>query len=88
MNWTIKFSSKAESYWKRIDPKRKERIKKELKFLSVLDHPQSHQHVLPLTGELTGFYRLRVGGYRIVFAIIPESQLIAVVNIAPRGACL
>jgi len=39
-------------------------------------------------GKLRGFYRLRVGDFRIIFALIPEEKIIAIVNTAPRGeAC-
>ncbi|MDX9715581.1 MAG: type II toxin-antitoxin system RelE/ParE family toxin [Dissulfurispiraceae bacterium] len=85
MSWTIKFSSHAEKYYKRLDSILKTRIKKELLELSALEHPLTHQAVKPLTGELRGFYRLRIGSYRIVFSLIVEDQKIAVINLAPRG---
>ncbi len=50
-----------------------------------MENPMEHQSVKRLTGDLQGFYRLRVGKYRIVFAIVGETRTIAVVNIAPRG---
>ena len=85
MNWTIKASSRAEKYYKRLDEKTRKRIKKELIALSESDNPIDYKHVKPLTGDLKGFYRLRIGDYRIVFSIIEEIRTIAVVNIAPRG---
>jgi len=83
--WTIKVSSKAESYYKRLDKDLRGRINKELVNLSECNSPLDSPQVKPLTGELKGFYRLRVGDYRIVFALLHEVQTIAVVNIAPRG---
>ncbi len=85
MNWTVKVSSKAESYFSRLDRTVKERMKKELTALAGYDNPLSHENVKPLTGDLRGFSRLRIGNYRIVFALIKETGTIAVVNIAPRG---
>lgn len=85
MNWTIKFSSKAEKYFTRLDKDLKQRIKEELLHLSALNNPLEYQAVRPLTGNLRGFYRLKIGDYRIVFSILKEDALIAVVNIAPRG---
>ncbi len=53
--------------------------------LSILNAPADHQNAKPLTGDLRGFYRLRVGDYRVIFSIIQVGKIIAVVNIAPRG---
>lgn len=85
MSWTIKFSSHAEKYYKRLDSILKTRIKKELLELSGVEDPLSHPAVKPLTGELRGFYRIRIGSYRLVFSLIREDHIIAVVNLAPRG---
>lgn len=85
MNWTIKISSKAEKYFTRLDKDMKRRIKEELLHLSELNNPLEHQAVKPLTGKLRGFHRLKIGDYRVVFSILKEDALIAVVNIAPRG---
>jgi mRNA interferase RelE/StbE len=85
MTWTIKISSKAEAYFTRLDKDLRKRIKKDLQELAECNSPIEHRHVKPLTGELKGLYRLRVGDYRIVFALMPEILIIAIVNIAPRG---
>ncbi|MCX5846287.1 MAG: type II toxin-antitoxin system RelE/ParE family toxin [Deltaproteobacteria bacterium] len=85
MNWTVKVSSKAEHYFNKLDRVLKERVKKELLKLSGYENPLSHENVKPLTGDLHGFYRLRIGNYRIIFALIKETKIIGVVNIAPRG---
>jgi mRNA interferase RelE/StbE len=83
--WQVRLTSTAEKYYTRLAAKTSERIKKELEGLSDLDNPLEHQSVKRLTGDLKGFCRLRIGKYRIVFAIIQETHTIAVVNIAPRG---
>lgn len=85
MNWAIKLSSKAEKYYSKLNKDMRERIKKELLHLYNYNSPVEHPNVKPLTGELKGFYILRVGDYRIVFALLKETQTIAVVNIAPRS---
>jgi mRNA interferase RelE/StbE len=85
VNWTVKVSSKAESYFNKLDRTLKERMKKELTALAECDNPFSHENVKPLTGDLRGFSRLRIGNYRIIFALIKDTRTIAVVNIAPRG---
>ncbi len=86
MSWKIKVSSNAEKYYIRLDKKLKLRIKNSLVNLSEYEKPLEHSQVKALTGDLKGFYRLRVGDYRIIFGLIEESKTIAVVNIFPRGS--
>lgn len=85
MNWTIKFSSIAEKKYKKLDKKTKERIKRALEDLAASENPKFHKHVKPLVGQLKSFYRLRVGDFRVIFYMIVEDKIIAVVNIVPRG---
>ena len=85
MTWQIRLSSTAAKYYNRLTPQTRQRVKKELEALSDLENPLEHQSIKRLTGDLRGFCCLRIGKYRIVFAIIEDSRTIAVVNIAPRG---
>ena len=85
MSWTIKISSHAERYFKKLDKKLRQRLKKELLVLGDCENPMDHKDVKPLTGDLRGFYRLRIGGYRVIFGLVKEEKIIAVVNIVPRG---
>ncbi|NPA41214.1 MAG: type II toxin-antitoxin system RelE/ParE family toxin [Aquificae bacterium] len=85
MNWTIKLSSVAEKKYKKLDKNTKRRIKEALIELAQSENPKLHRHTKPLTGPLRGFYRLRVGDFRIIFSLITDEKVIAVVNIAPRG---
>jgi len=85
MRWSIRISSDAEKYFQKLDKKRRERIKERLLKLSKLENPLQNPQVKALTGELKGFYRLRIGNYRIIFALLAKEEIIAVVNIFPRG---
>ena len=85
MPWQVRLSSTAEKYYDRLTMQMKQRVRKELEELSKIENPTQHQSVKRLTGDLQGFCRLRVGRYRIVFAMLEETRTIAVVNIAPRG---
>ena len=53
--------------------------------MAEFDFPIKHPHVSALTGDLKGYFRLRIGDYRIIFAVLAEEMIIAVVNIVPRG---
>jgi mRNA interferase RelE/StbE len=85
MSWSIKVSSIAEKYFKKLDKKRRRKIKEKLLALSRQQNPLENTQVKVLTGELKGFFRLRIGDYRIIFALLEEGKVIAVVNIFPRG---
>jgi len=85
MSWTIKFSSRAEKYYLKLPKPIRQRTKKSLTELQSLPYPLFHKDVLPLTGELQGFCRLRIGEYRIIFRVLEEERIIAVVNFHPRG---
>ena len=85
MNWTIKFSSIAEKYFTKFDSDLKKRIKTKLSEMGSMENPLCHSCVKPLTGELKGFYRCRIGDYRIIFSLLYEEKILAIVNISSRG---
>ena len=72
----IVFSKAAVKALSGMDRPTKQRIKTGISGLPDGD-------VKPLKGS-TGLYRLRIGGYRIVFSY-PDSKTILVERIAPRG---
>jgi len=85
MSWTIKVSSGAEKYYKKLDKRLRKRIKENIISLSEYENPLEHPQVKSLTADLRGFHRLRVGEYRVIFSLIEKTKIIAVVNIFPRG---
>lgn len=88
MIWTVRFSSSAEKNFRKMDEKNKKRILKDVIQLSEFENPVRHPQVKPLTGDLKKFFRLRVGQYRVIFSVLKEDRVIAVVNIALRkNAC-
>ena len=84
-SWTIRVSSKAEKYFNKLGTPTEDSIRTELKLLSTYENPLQHPDAKPLLRPLKGMNRLRVGGYRIVFAVMEKERIISVVNIAPRG---
>jgi len=85
MSWSIRVSSTAEKYFKKLDKKLQRKIREKLQALCGQQNPLENTQVRALTGELKAFYRLRIGEYRIIFALLEEEKVIAVVNIVPRG---
>jgi mRNA interferase RelE/StbE len=48
-------------------------------------HPRSHPNIKPLKGDLAGYYRYRVGDYRVVYDIDDETMQVVIVIIRHRG---
>ena len=57
------------------------RILKKIEWLSVNFEKVSAQ---PLTGQWSGFYKLRVGDYRVIYEFDIENQLIFVARVEHR----
>ena len=85
MTWKIEVSSRFEKYYNKLTSKDKSRIKNKLNELKEVDNPLIHKDVRVLTGELKGFYRMRIGELRIIFSLINDKKTIAVVNLFPRS---
>jgi mRNA-degrading endonuclease RelE of RelBE toxin-antitoxin system len=85
MTWKIEVSNKFEKYYLKLSAKEKSRIKGKLNELKELNNPLLHKDVRLLTGDLRGFYRMRIGESRVIFSLITETRTIAVVNLFPRS---
>ncbi len=85
MSWRIEVKPNAEKQYLKLDRKTRSRIKKALIDLEKEDNPLIAAGVRPLTGELKGDYRIRVGKWRILFTPDPAEKLIHVYAILPRG---
>ncbi len=84
-SWAVKVASKPEKYILKLAKPMRERFIRELTALSKYEDPLQHPDVGSLVGPLKGMHRLRIAGYRVVFELIREKRIIAVVNVAPRG---
>jgi len=54
----------------RLAPEPKRRLRAALKKLETW-----REDIAPLHGELEGFYRLRIGGYRVVFRVMLRQMI-------------
>jgi len=84
-SWKIEVKPAAEKYYLKLDKRTRERIKQALRELEGEENPLLHPDVRALTGKLHGDYRLRVGGWRILFTPDKEKKMIYVYAILPRG---
>lgn len=81
MAWKIEFTRSAEKELSKLDRPVAQRI---LRFLKdrVVNDPRSVGE--PLKAELTGFWRYRVGNYRLYADIQDEHVLVLVVKVGHR----
>ena len=85
MPWRIEVKPTAEKYYLKLDKKARQRIKKALQELEKEENPLFHHNVKPLTGQLQGDYRLRVGDWRLLFSADNAGKIIYIYAILPRG---
>ena len=85
MSWKIEVKPTAEKSYLKLDKKTKKRIRKALKELEQKENPFIHHNVKPLTGQLQGDYRLRVGDWRLLFTPGKNEKIIHIYAILPRG---
>jgi mRNA interferase RelE/StbE len=66
----ISASEQVADWLSRLPPEPKRRVRAALRNLG-----NWRGDIGPLHGELEGFYRLRIGGYRIVFRVMPRQVI-------------
>ncbi len=81
--WAIRYQPQAIKALRRMDRATAQRIITKVKTLA-LDPYGPHHNVKKLKG-VEG-YRLRVGNWRVVYALGQEALIITVIKIAPRGS--
>ncbi len=83
MKWKTILSKESEKYLQRLDQQTQKRIIKSLREMEKMENPLLHSGVRPLTGELKGKCRLRIGNLRVIFGLGEET--IKVYALLPRG---
>jgi mRNA interferase RelE/StbE len=53
-------------------------------FAQLEQTPRSHPNIKPLKGSLSGYYRYRIGDYRLIYSVDDEANQVLVVTIAHR----
>jgi mRNA interferase RelE/StbE len=81
--WTVRIDAKAEKELSRLSGSDRQRI---LKFLHQRVAPSENPRSIgdALAGPLSGFWRYRVGDYRVIAKIDDQSITIYVVRIGNR----
>ena len=82
MKWTVDYTNTAKKQLKSLDKPVRERIKNFVQNLSELENP--YLRGAPLTGGLSGYWKYRVGDYRLLCEIHDDKLLVLIVKIGHR----
>jgi mRNA interferase RelE/StbE len=84
-SWNVELSRVALKALDRMERSVQIRIRDRIRQLAALENPLRHKDVRDLEGKLQGYYRLRVGEYRLIFELDPANKKIGIQAVAPRG---
>lgn len=84
MSWRIEIKPSAEKQYLRLDATTRRRIKAALRELEGSEQPFLHPRLRPLTGQLKGDFRVRVGAWRILLTPNRDLKVLHVYAILPR----
>ena len=77
MNYKIIINKTSSKYLNNLDLKTKEKILQKIK--STKEWLESKSNIMPdiksMQGEWKGYYRLRVGNYRVIFRVESNSEI-------------
>lgn len=83
MAWTVDYTEAAQSQLRRLDPRTTRRIVAFMnERIAPSDNPRQHGHALH--GRLRGYWRYRVGNYRVICDIQDEVLRVLVVRVGRR----
>jgi mRNA interferase RelE/StbE len=85
-SWTVELSRSSLKSIEKLNKFARKRILDRLEELGNQENPLRHKDVRPLEGKLDGFYRFRIGEYRLIFELDPIQRRLGVLAVFPRGA--
>lgn len=80
--WVLRFEPGAEKELGKLDASIRGRIIRTLDAIAHLDDPRARGK--SLTGNLAGFWRYRIGDYRVICQLVAGELVILVVEVAHR----
>lgn len=82
MSYHVTLSKPARKYFDRLDATTAKRIGTAMRGLATDPRPRDHS---ALHGEWEGYFRIRVGDYRIIYSIDDGIKIVSIFRIGPRG---
>lgn len=83
-DWLVEFSHSSLRSLERLDNNLSDMILRRIDVLGAQENPLRHKDVRPLEGKLKGFYRYRIGEYRVIFELDTLNRRIGILSIVSR----
>lgn len=82
MKWTVEYEPEAVVNLENMTVVMRERIAQKIEWLA-----ENLDQIIPqqLTGNLAGYYKLRVGDYRVIYDLINEEKLLIISQVGHRS---
>ena len=82
MSWRVEFTSEGVSGLRKLDLSLQRRVLRRLQWLA-----DNFTAITPeaLSGSLAGFYKFRIGSYRVIYTVDDARQLIVVHMVGHRS---
>jgi mRNA interferase RelE/StbE len=81
MAYTVQYDAQAVAELKKLPPKLGKRIVNKINWLA---ENFEQVNLSPLSGNLSGFYKLRVGDYRVIYSLDQNSETIIIEKVGHR----
>ncbi len=81
--YEIELSRKAAKFYQRADTATARRLN--AAFDRLAEDPFNHNNIKPLSGELQGSFRMRIGNIRVIYSIDDTIKIVYIEVIGFRG---
>jgi mRNA interferase RelE/StbE len=81
--WEIILTKPAEKVYDKANKEIRRRLDKCFKKLEK--NPLYGNNIKPLTGELKGLLRCRMGDWRVIYRLFEQSNTVEIIALLPRG---
>ena len=83
MNYRVQLSLEAEKAYRKANTALAKKLARCLERLE--ESPRLHPKVKALKGDYSGYYRYRVGNYRVVYSVDDQTRIVNIIVIAHRS---
>ncbi|MBD2134488.1 type II toxin-antitoxin system RelE/ParE family toxin [Sphaerospermopsis sp. FACHB-1094] len=83
INYTVVISIDAVEFFESASGTLQKKLDRCFDRLKI--NPRNHPNIKSLKGELSGYYRYRVGDYRVIYEINNDLKLVTIIFIAHRS---
>jgi len=81
--YSLQLTRDAQRFYEKADVPLVRRLNR--CFDQLQQNPYDHPNVKKLTGTLSGYYRYRVGDWRVVYEVLEDKRVVIVLVVAHRS---